>query len=427
MSRGRHRRPRNPLISRQVTRVSLALTAGGAGIAVPLVGAGTANAAPVSVWDKVAECESNGNWSINTGNGFYGGLQFQQSSWAAAGGTRYAARADLATKDQQIAAAEKLLDMQGPGAWPVCGPRAGLSKDSGTPDISPDGQAAPAKKAETAPQTQQPKAAQPKAEQPKQQSAPAPKAAPKPQSGKASYTVVSGDTLHKIATARNVDGGWQTVYEQNRETVGGNPNLIFPGQRLAVGGQAQQQPKASAPKASAPKAEQPKAAPKPAQPKAEQPKPAPKVEQKAQTAPQQARPATSSGYSKPVAASPSTAYRASGGAWSSGYHTGVDFSVSTGTPINAVTTGTVVSAGWGGAYGNEVVIKHSDGRYSQYAHLSSLSVSAGQSVGGGQQIGLAGSTGNSTGPHLHFEVRTGPSYGSDIDPLAYLRSNGVSV
>jgi murein DD-endopeptidase MepM/ murein hydrolase activator NlpD len=76
---------------------------------------------------------------------------------------------------------------------------------------------------------------------------------------------------------------------------------------------------------------------------------------------------------------------------------------------------------------NEVVIQHDDGHYSQYAHLSSLGVSSGQSVTGGQQIGLVGSTGNSTGPHLHFEVRTGPGYGSDIDPLGYLRANGVSI
>ncbi|WP_138896230.1 M23 family metallopeptidase, partial [Streptomyces chryseus] len=66
-------------------------------------------------------------------------------------------------------------------------------------------------------------------------------------------------------------------------------------------------------------------------------------------------------------------------------------------------------------------------RYSQYAHLSSLAVSSGQSVTGGTQIGLSGSTGNSTGPHLHFEIRTGPGYGSDVDPLAYLRGHGVTV
>jgi murein DD-endopeptidase MepM/ murein hydrolase activator NlpD len=113
--------------------------------------------------------------------------------------------------------------------------------------------------------------------------------------------------------------------------------------------------------------------------------------------------------------------------WSSGYHTGVDFIAGSGTSVKSVGPGTVVSAGWSGAYGNEVVIQHGDGTYSQYAHLSSLSVSSGQSVSGGEQIGLSGSTGNSTGPHLHFEIRTSPSYGSDIDPLAYLRQHGVSL
>ena len=94
-----------------------------------IAGSQSANAVPTSVWDEVAQCESSGNWSINTGNGYYGGLQFAQSSWEAAGGTKYAARADLATKGQQIATAEVLLDMQGPGAWPVCGAQAGLQND----------------------------------------------------------------------------------------------------------------------------------------------------------------------------------------------------------------------------------------------------------------------------------------------------------
>ncbi|HCA86335.1 MAG TPA: peptidase, partial [Streptomyces sp.] len=129
----------------------------------------------------------------------------------------------------------------------------------------------------------------------------------------------------------------------------------------------------------------------------------------------------------PVDASTSTPYRASGGSWSSGYHTGVDFSVSTGSTVKSVGSGEVVSAGWAGSYGNQVVIQHEDGKYSQYAHLSSLSVSAGQSVEGGEQIGLSGSTGNSTGPHLHFEIRTSPDYGSDVDPIAYLRAQGVNL
>ncbi|MFD7628441.1 M23 family metallopeptidase [Streptomyces sp. NPDC059851] len=123
----------------------------------------------------------------------------------------------------------------------------------------------------------------------------------------------------------------------------------------------------------------------------------------------------------------STQYRAGGGMWSSGSHTGIDFHAASGTSVHAVGLGTVVEAGWGGAYGNNVVIKHADGTYTQYGHLASLSVSVGQQVTPGQQIGLSGSTGNSSGPHLHFEARTGASYGSDIDPIAYLRSHGVDL
>ncbi|MFD6937504.1 M23 family metallopeptidase [Streptomyces goshikiensis] len=123
----------------------------------------------------------------------------------------------------------------------------------------------------------------------------------------------------------------------------------------------------------------------------------------------------------------STQWHAGGGMWSSGSHTGIDFHAATGTTVHAVGAGTVVESGNGGAYGNNVVIKHNDGTYTQYGHMSSLSVSVGQEVTAGQQIGLSGSTGNSSGPHLHFEARTGPQYGSDIDPVSYLRSHGVNV
>uniref|UniRef100_A0AAU2JX92 M23 family metallopeptidase n=1 Tax=Streptomyces sp. NBC_00049 TaxID=2903617 RepID=A0AAU2JX92_9ACTN len=123
----------------------------------------------------------------------------------------------------------------------------------------------------------------------------------------------------------------------------------------------------------------------------------------------------------------STQYHAGGGMWSSGSHTGIDFHASSGTSVHAVGVGTVVEAGWGNAYGNNVVIKHNDGTYTQYAHMTSLNVSVGQQVTPGQQIGLSGSTGNSSGPHLHFEARTGADYGDDIDPVAYLRSHGVSL
>lgn len=123
----------------------------------------------------------------------------------------------------------------------------------------------------------------------------------------------------------------------------------------------------------------------------------------------------------------STGYKTGGAVWSSGTHTGIDFHAATGTAVHAVGAGTVVEAGWGGAYGNNIVIKMHDGTYTQYGHLSSIGVSVGQTVTPGQQIGLSGATGNVTGPHLHFEARTTPEYGSDIDPVAYLRSHGVNV
>ncbi|WP_260635419.1 M23 family metallopeptidase [Streptomyces angustmyceticus] len=123
----------------------------------------------------------------------------------------------------------------------------------------------------------------------------------------------------------------------------------------------------------------------------------------------------------------STSYKASSGLWSSGSHTGIDFHAASGTSVHAVGMGTVVEAGWGGSYGNNIVIKMNDGTYTQYGHLSSLGVSVGQHVTPGQQIGLSGATGNATGPHLHFEARTGADYGSDIDPVSYLRSHGVNV
>ncbi|MEV5610821.1 LysM peptidoglycan-binding domain-containing M23 family metallopeptidase [Streptomyces sp. NPDC052225] len=200
------------------------------------------------------------------------------------------------------------------------------------------------------------------------------------------YTVKAGDTLSKIAEAQGVDGGWKQLYQDNKAAIGSDAALIKPGTKLTLGGAA-----------------------------------------KATTTATQASASTTTSYVKPVAASIGTPYHQNGSMWSSGYHTGTDFTVATGTSLKAIAAGTVVSAGWDGSYGNEVVIQHADGKYSQYAHMSSVGVSAGQAVTAGQQIGLSGATGNVTGPHLHFEIRTSPNYGSDIDPLAYLRQHGVSV
>ncbi|WP_018385100.1 M23 family metallopeptidase, partial [Wenjunlia vitaminophila] len=95
--------------------------------------------------------------------------------------------------------------------------------------------------------------------------------------------------------------------------------------------------------------------------------------------------------------------------------------------VHAAHAGTVVEAGWGGAYGNNIVIKHDTGRYTQYAHLSAFKAQVGQKVNVGQQIALSGNTGNSSGPHLHFEVRNTPIYGSAIEPVHYLQTKGINL
>jgi murein DD-endopeptidase MepM/ murein hydrolase activator NlpD len=107
-------------------------------------------------------------------------------------------------------------------------------------------------------------------------------------------------------------------------------------------------------------------------------------------------------------------------------HSGQDFVVNSGTTVRAAHSGTVVTAGWGGAYGNNIVIKHGSHLYTQYGHLSKIGVHVGEHVNTAQTIGLSGSTGNSTGPHLHFEVRTTPYYGSSVEPLHFLRAHGVN-
>ncbi|WP_217145940.1 M23 family metallopeptidase [Streptomyces sp. AC627_RSS907] len=240
--------------------------------------------------------------------------------------------------------------------------------------------------------------------------------------GTTTYTVRSGDSLSGIADEQHVDGGWKKLYSDNREAIGSDPSLIHPGLELSLG-----RPAATTPEQPADKPAEKPAAPKPAASEDTVSEKSPNATTtSSRTSTQSA--GTASGYTSPVpGGSVGTPYHQSGSMWSSGYHTGTDFVVPTGTPLKAVGAGTVVSAGWGGAYGNQVVIELADGHYAQYAHLSSLSVSAGQSVTAGQQVGLSGATGNVTGPHLHFEIRTTPDYGSDVDPLAFLRSHGVLV
>ncbi|MGW7101139.1 transglycosylase family protein [Streptomyces sp. NPDC054838] len=234
--KGKHRRA--TAIERTTRIVTLAGVAGVA-VAAPLMAAGSASAATGSEWDRVAACESGGNWAINTGNGYYGGLQFSSSTWAAYGGKAYAAQANQASRSQQIAIAEKVLKGQGKGAWPSCG--VGLSNSSYNgggaaeapkpkPKTETETKAAPAPKKETkrpeAPVTRSERAEAPKA----------PKAAPKteaPKTGNGSYEVKEGDTLGTIAEVNGVKGGWEKLFELNKDIVS-DADLIFPGQKLKL-------------------------------------------------------------------------------------------------------------------------------------------------------------------------------------------------
>jgi len=124
-------RPSRPLRHR-ITGVAIAGSATfvtGVGLSIPAQAAG-------SVWDAVAACESGGNWAINTGNGYYGGLQFSSGTWKSSGGTRFAPRADLASRAEQIVTAQRVLASQGPGAWPTCSQRTGLTRANGAGSVA---------------------------------------------------------------------------------------------------------------------------------------------------------------------------------------------------------------------------------------------------------------------------------------------------
>ncbi|ELS58118.1 LysM peptidoglycan-binding domain-containing M23 family metallopeptidase [Streptomyces viridochromogenes] len=239
------------------------------------------------------------------------------------------------------------------------------------------------------------------------------------------YSVKAGDYLAKIAEEQHVSGGWKKLYADNREAVGDDPSLIHPGLKLSIGKKATTStPKSSSPSSSSSSSSKSSSS----KSSSSESSSSKSSSARTSTAAKSADSTSTAGFSSPIdGAAVATAYRVAGSMWSSGYHTGVDFAAPIGTSLKAVGAGTVVSAGWGGAYGNQVVIRLADGHYAQYAHLSSLSVSTGQSVSAGQQIGLSGATGNVTGPHLHFEIRTSPDYGSDVDPVAYLRAKGIAI
>ena len=203
-----------------VSIAGVALSASAAKAAIPSA------AAPASTWDSLAQCESGGNWGINTGNGYSGGLQFSPSTWAAYGGTGSAANA---SREQQIAVAEKVQAGQGWGAWPACAAKLGLTGGAVAPQstsLAPASVPAPTQAQVQAPvRTAAPAVAAP--------AAPAARhVAAVPLSGE-SYTIQSGDTLSKIAEKLDIAGGGQLLADANTATIS-DPDVVFPGQVLQL-------------------------------------------------------------------------------------------------------------------------------------------------------------------------------------------------
>lgn len=242
-----------------IRRTAAALAIGG--VAAATMSMPAANAVDGATWDALAQCESGGNWSINTGNGFYGGLQFTQQSWNGVGMSGSPANA---TRAQQIEAGERLLAIQGWGAWPACSAKLGLYGKTGAAPTyteptttvaaqsqtqqtytAPAAQAAPAAPAaQAAPAAVEAPAAAPAAPAAVEAPAVAPAAAPAveapaaapvaaPKAAAGTYTVVPGDSLSLIAAKLGVAGGYQAIAAANTDIIY-NVDLIFPGQVLNI-------------------------------------------------------------------------------------------------------------------------------------------------------------------------------------------------
>ncbi|MFI1442413.1 transglycosylase family protein [Streptomyces fructofermentans] len=293
---GRHRRPR------QAPALLVAAGVAGSAIAIPLLGASGASAASGTTWDAVAECESGGSWSADTGNGYYGGLQMTQDDWDAHGGLDYAPTPDQASRSQQIAVAEKILADEGNGAWTTCGLVAGLPQDSDSADVDTglledvtgsgdsskstkdsksdksesstdegetsvsgsagverSGTSATVGTSNTGKSDKSSQEAEASGETGEDASVSgrhrggsADEAATESRAGDytgrhasrsdsesriatdGAYTVRSGDSLWGIADSLDLEDGWGGLYDDNKESIGSDPNFILPGQSLEV-------------------------------------------------------------------------------------------------------------------------------------------------------------------------------------------------
>jgi nucleoid-associated protein YgaU len=239
--------PKHVLRSKSFTRRAVATAAiAGAAIAIPVAMAGTASADSVN-WTAIANCESSGNWAADTGNGFYGGLQFTQSTWDAYGGDQYAASANLASEADQITVAEAVLAGQGIGAWPVCGAYAGSSttysgtNTSGSSTSSSDTSSSSSSSTSSSDTSSSSSSSSDNSSSSSNTSSSDTSSSSTPSttsssssSSKGSYTVQSGDTLSGIAAKEGISD-WHTLYNNNESTIGSNADLIYPGQVLNLG------------------------------------------------------------------------------------------------------------------------------------------------------------------------------------------------
>lgn len=205
-------------------RAGIAVAASGAAVAAGLMVAPAANAASDATWDQLAQCESSGNWAANTGNGYYGGLQFSLSTWQAYGGSGNPADASRA---EQIRVAENVLAGQGWGAWPSCSVQIGASG-------SAEPRQATQEPAQQQPAQQAPAVAQqPQAEVPSQAAvaAGASYELPDVERSDETITIEPGDTLSSIAEREDIESQWLGLFAVNQDTIS-DPDLILAGEQL---------------------------------------------------------------------------------------------------------------------------------------------------------------------------------------------------
>jgi hypothetical protein len=207
--RGRHRKPSTT--ARLTTFGVIGFGTAAASVMLPTA----AHAATDAQWDRVAQCESGGNWHINTGNGYYGGLQFAAHTWNSFDTKHYASRADLATREEQIDVANHVLDREGWGAWPVCSHYAGPAGTTSRERRAHHRKSHHATARKRAAATH---AAELQSDSPT----------------RAHYVVKRGDTLIGIARAHHVKGGWHALYHRNRAAIGPDPSRLSVGTHLQL-------------------------------------------------------------------------------------------------------------------------------------------------------------------------------------------------